>query len=159
MTNTSQTTTRSSDCELDITRTFDAPARAVFDAWIDPLQAKRWMGPRGFTATHVGGNLEPGGRWRLCLEPSDGGMPLWQGGTYREVAPPTRLAFTFAWDGEHGLPGNPTLVTVTFTEQGERTRMTFQQRTFASALECDRHREGWNSTFDRLAEYLRQSRR
>jgi uncharacterized protein YndB with AHSA1/START domain len=154
MTTTSQTT--SSDRDLTITRTFDAPPRVVFEAWTTPTKGKHWMGPRGFTAAHVGGDLQPGGIWRVCLRPDDGGKDLWQGGTYREVHPPDRLAFTFAWEGEHGLPGHPTIVTLTFSEQGDnKTRMTFRQATFESAAERDSHRDGWNSAFDRLAEYLR----
>ena len=62
--------------ELVITRTFDAPREAVFKAWTDPVQAKRWMGPRGFTATHLEGDLRSGGAWRICLRRDDDGEEL-----------------------------------------------------------------------------------
>jgi uncharacterized protein YndB with AHSA1/START domain len=155
MTTTAHSKPTNPDRELTITRTFDVPPRAVFHAWTDPTQAKHWMGPRGFTAAHVGGDLRQGGKWRLCLRPDDGGKEVWQGGTYREITPPNRLAFTFAWDDEHGLPSHPTIVTVTLTGMGDRaTRMSFHQATFRSTAERDGHRDGWNSTFDRLAEFL-----
>jgi uncharacterized protein YndB with AHSA1/START domain len=154
MTTTAQTT--SSDRELTITRTFDAPPEIVFKAWTEPPKAKHWMGPRGFTAAHVGSDLQPAGIWRLCLRPDAGGKELWQGGTYREIRRPNRLSFTFAWEGEHGLPGHPTIVTLDFNDHGDnKTRMTFHQGTFESVAERDSHRDGWNSAFDRLAEYLR----
>ena len=142
--------------ELVITRVFDAPRQRVFEAWTDPAQAKRWMGPRGFTATHLEGDLRSGGAWRICLRRDDDGEELWQGGVYREIVEPERLVFTFAWDQEDGRRGHETLVTITFAEQRGRTTMTFRQAVFESVGERDGHQGGWNSTFDRLAERLAQ---
>ena len=45
------TTTAKKDNELYITRIYDAPVKAVWDAWTDPKQAAKWWGPRGFTIT------------------------------------------------------------------------------------------------------------
>lgn len=142
---------------LLITRVFDAPRDLVFRAWTDPAHAKRWMGPRGFTATHLEQDLRPGGAWRACLRPDDGGRDLWQGGVFREVMPPERLVFTFAWDREDGSRGHETLVTITFTEDQGRTRMTFRQAVFEAVEQRDSHRGGWNSSFDRLEEHLAQA--
>ena len=147
----------SSQGELVITRIFDAPRELVFKTWIDPKQAAHWMGPRGFTAHHVEGELRPGGAWRLCLRPDDGGRDLWQGGVYREVVEPARLVFTFAWDGEgeDGGPGPETLITITFAEhEGGKTELTFRQAVFKSIEQLEGHRGGWNSTFDRLGDCL-----
>jgi uncharacterized protein YndB with AHSA1/START domain len=145
--------------ELVITRIFDAPRELVFKTWTDPKQAAHWMGPRGFTAQHVEGELRPGGPWRLCLRPDDGGKDLWQGGVYREVVEPERLVFTFAWDGEgeDGGPGPETLVTLAFAEhEGGKTELTFRQAVFKSTEQLEGHRGGWNSTFDRLGEHLHE---
>ncbi len=142
------------DRTLVITRDFDAPPGLVFKAWTDPAHAARWGGPRGFTATHVKGDLRPGGRWRTCLRRDEDGKELWQGGVYREVVPPERLAFTFAWDQDDGRPGHETLVTVTFAEERGKTRMTFRQAVFQGVEQRDGHRGGWTSAFDRLAEHL-----
>ncbi|HEX6013511.1 MAG TPA: SRPBCC domain-containing protein [Geminicoccaceae bacterium] len=140
---------------LEITRVFDAPPSLVFKAWTDPAHAARWAGPRGFTATHLKGDVRPGGAWRTCLRRDEDGEELWQGGTYREVVEPERLVFTFAWDGEDGRRGHETLVTVTFAEhQGGKTRMTFRQAVFESVGQRDGHQGGWNSAFDRLAEHV-----
>src|SRR5216683_738616 len=111
-------TTEPTDRVLVITRVFDAPREAVFRAWTDPAQARQWMGPRGFTATHNENDGRVGGRWRLCLRRDATGEELWQGGVNREIVVPERLVFTFAWDGENGRPGPETLVTITFAESG-----------------------------------------
>jgi uncharacterized protein YndB with AHSA1/START domain len=139
--------------ELVITRVFDAPRALVFKVWTDPLHLMRWWGPRDHPATQMRADLRPGGAWRGCLTAVAGGQALWHGGVFREIAPPERLVFTFAWeeDGERGLE---TLVTVTFAEEGGRTRMTMRQTPFRSVEERDGHRGGWTSAFDRLEDYL-----
>jgi uncharacterized protein YndB with AHSA1/START domain len=143
--------------ELVITRVIDAPRELVFKAWTDPVHTKHWMGPRGFTATHLEQDLRPGGAWRTCLRPDDGGRDLWQDGIYREVVEPERLVFTFAWDGENGQRGHETLVTITFAEEPGKTMMTLHQAIFESVERRDGHRGGWTSSFDRLVEHLAQA--
>jgi uncharacterized protein YndB with AHSA1/START domain len=139
---------------LVITRVLDAPPSLAFALWADPAHAKHWAGPRGFTATHVEGDLRPGGAWRACLRRDENGEELWQGGVYREVVEPERLVFTFAWDGEDGRRGHETLITVTFAEHGAgKTKMTFRQAVFESVGQRDGHQGGWSSAFDRLAEH------
>ena len=142
------------DRALTITRLFDAPPHVVFKMWTDPAHMKHWMGPRGFTAGHLEGELRPGGAWRCCLHQDDGSRDLWQGGVYREIVENERLVFTFAWDGENGCSGPETLVTVTFEEHQGKTRMVFHQAVFDTVENRDGHRGGWNSTFDRLADYV-----
>src|SRR5579864_8498491 len=102
---------------LVITRNFDAPRELVFKLWTDPGHAMRWMGPRGFTATHVATDPRPGGAWRVCLRRDENGEELWHGGVYREVVEPERLVFTHAWDGEDGRPGHETLIAIAFAER------------------------------------------
>ncbi len=48
---------------IDITRIYDAPVKAVWDAWVDHNQAAKWWGPRGFTITTHKKDLRVGGFW------------------------------------------------------------------------------------------------
>jgi len=146
-------TTDAAERVLVITRVFDAPRELVFELWTNPAHAKHWMGPRGFTATHFEQDPRPGGAWRACLREDDSGRELWQGGVFREIVEPERLVYTFAWDRENGSRGHETLVTVTFAEHDGKTKMTFRQAVFETVGQRDGHQGGWNSTFDRLAEY------
>jgi uncharacterized protein YndB with AHSA1/START domain len=156
---TARTATKTSaDKELIITRIFDAPREVVFKAWTDPRQAKNWWGPRGYPAVHLTMDVRPGGVWRNCLRSTETGQDLWHGGVFREVVPPSLLVFTFVWE-EEGERGLETLVTVTFTEEGGKTRMTFCHAPFQSVEERDGHWGGWNSTFDRLDEHFANPRR
>jgi len=139
--------------ELVITRIFDAPRELVFKLWTDPQHMARWWGPKWCPAVSVEMDVRPGGRWRNCLKSVETGADLWHGGVFREVTPPERLVFTFAWE-EEGERGMENLVTITFAEQGGKTLMTFRQTPFQSHAERDGHRDGWTSVFDRLDEHL-----
>jgi len=144
--------------ELTITRVFDAPRELVFKAWTDPSHVMMWWGPRDYPATHVEMDVRPGGAWRKCLRSIETGRELWNGGVFREVVAPERLVFTFAWE-EEGERGLETLVTVTFADEGGKTRMTFHQAPFQTVEERDGHRGGWTSSFDRLDDLIATLRR
>jgi uncharacterized protein YndB with AHSA1/START domain len=135
--------------ELVITRVFDAPRELVFKAWTDPERAMRWWGPVEYPATQMRMDVRPGGTWRHCLTSRADGRELWQHGVFREVVRPERLVFTFRWE-EEGERGMENLITVTFADEGGRTRLTFRQVPFHSANERDGHGYGWHSSFDRL---------
>ena len=139
---------------LVITRVFDAPRELVWKAWTDPAYTQRWMGPRGFTATHLTSDLRSRGAWRACLRRDDNGEELWQGGVYLEIVAPERMVYSFAWDRADGRRGHETRVTLIFTERRGETTMNFRQEMFETVAERDGHQLGWNSTFDRLAELL-----
>jgi uncharacterized protein YndB with AHSA1/START domain len=150
--------------ELSITRVFDAPRELVWRAWTDPEMAQEWSGPAQFPARYIKLGQKPGDRWRICLRGcppgSDKSVELWQGGVLREIVPPERLAYTFAWDrrAEVGLEDDvdphETLITVRFEEHDGKTTMHFHQAFFTTAAERDGHNGGWSSSFERLAELL-----
>ena len=139
--------------ELVIMRVFNAPRDLVWKAWTDPEHAVQWWGPKDYPATHLEMDVRAGGVWKGQLRSVEDGRLLSHRGVFRDVAPPERLVFTFAWneDGERGLE---TLVTITFADQNGKTLMTFRQIPFQSAEERDGHRGGWTSAFDRFDEQL-----
>ena len=141
------------DRELVITRTFEAPRHRVFQAWTEPSQVARWWGPQGFTTTYCDMDIRPGGAFRVCMR-SPEGAHYWKQGVYREVVEPERLVFTFAWEDAEGEPGHQTLVTVTFTEQGGKTKLTLHQAVFETVEARNEHQRGWASCLERFAEYL-----
>lgn len=138
--------------ELVITRTFEAPRALVFRAWTKPEHMVRWLGPKNFSAPSCTMDFRPGGAYRACICAPDG-KEYWMRGIYREIVEPERLMFTFSWE-EDGERGRETLITVTFGEQGDKTRMTFRQAFFESIEQRDSHHEGWSECLERLAQYL-----
>jgi uncharacterized protein YndB with AHSA1/START domain len=147
------------DRVLIIERVFDAPRDMVWDAFTDPKHLLSWMGPRDHPATVYQADARPGGKWRGCLRSPDGKEELWQSGVFHEVTKPERLVYTFQWDkrsaDDHTFA---TLITIHFTDEGEQTRMRFQQTYFNTKANRDGHNFGWNSGFDRLAEFLAKKR-
>jgi uncharacterized protein YndB with AHSA1/START domain len=142
------------DLVLVITRTFDAARELVWKLWSDPQHFQHWMGPRDHPVVYTEGEFRRGGKWRGCLRSIATGEELWQSGEYLEIKEPERLVFTFAWDRADGSRSPETEITVLFAEQQGKTVMTFCQAMFETEEARDGHSLGWNSTFDRLAEYL-----
>jgi uncharacterized protein YndB with AHSA1/START domain len=142
--------------ELVITRTFDAPRNLVFKAWTAPEHMVRWLGPHNFTAPSCKMDFRPGGAYRACICAPDG-KEYWMRGIYREIVEPERLIFTFSWE-EDGERGRETMITITFGEQGDKTRMTFRQAFFETVENRDSHHGGWTECFERLAQFLANER-
>jgi uncharacterized protein YndB with AHSA1/START domain len=143
----------SADRELVVTRLIDAPRRLVFRAWTEPGQVARWWGPQGFVTTHCDMDIRPGGAFRCCMR-SPEGTDYWKRGVYREIVEAERIVFTFAWEDADGTPGQELLTTVTFADEGARTRLTLHQAEFETVERCEDHRTGWTSCLERFAEYM-----
>ncbi len=140
--------------EIQITRIYDAPVKAVWDAWTDPKKVAKWWGPRGFSITTHSKDLKPGGHWAYTMHGPDG-VNYENKTIYHEVEKHSRLVY------DHG--GNddrPPLfrVTVTFEENKNKTTMvmTMALATPEAAEETKKFikQASGNSTWDRLAEYL-----
>ena len=104
-----------------MTRTFDAPARIVFEAWTRPELFRQWWVPRSMGASLRSCQMDVrvGGTYRLEFEPD--GMAFF--GTYLEVTPHSRLV----WTNEEGGEGGP-VTTVTFEDLGDRTLLVMHER-------------------------------
>ncbi len=151
---------RSESNEIAITRIYDAPVAAVWDAWTDPEQVAQWWGPRGFTLTTHAKDLRPGGHWDYTMHGPDG-RDYPNVTRYHQVEPLRKLVYDHG-----GSADTPPLfrVTVLFfeLEGGTRTRMemTMSLPTAAAAREARIFIKaaGGNATWDRLAEYLEKAR-
>jgi uncharacterized protein YndB with AHSA1/START domain len=111
---------RKSERELVVTRTFDAPARLVFEAWTKPELLLRWWAPKSFGVVFLSceADVRTGGRYRFVFGHGDS-KPMEFFGRYLEVTPPSRLVWTNDEAGDDGP-----ITTVTFEEQGEKTLLT-----------------------------------
>jgi uncharacterized protein YndB with AHSA1/START domain len=117
------TVERKSERELVVTRTFNAPARIVFEAWTRPELFKQWWVPKsiGMFLRSCEMDVRVGGRYRLVFG-HDASSPAEFFGTYLEVTPPSRLV----WTNEEGGDGGQ-VTTVTFEEKGGKTLLVMHE--------------------------------
>jgi uncharacterized protein YndB with AHSA1/START domain len=117
------TVERKSDRELVVTRTFNAPARIVFEAWTKPELFKQWWVPKsmGMFLRSCEMDVRVGGRYRLVFG-HDASNPDEFFGRYIEVIPHSRLV----WTNDEGGDGGP-VTTVTFEEKGDKTLLVLHE--------------------------------
>lgn len=139
--------TKMSELELTVTRRIAAPREKVFDAWLAPATLARFMR----VPTDDGGparvETDPvkGGRFSIVMMTVDREVP--HSGTYLEMDPHSRLAFT--WESPHSL--SDSVVTIDFTEpEPGVTDIALRQVKFRSEQARDGHREGWNAILNEL---------
>ena len=136
---------------LSLTRTFAALREKVFEAWTHHEHLRNWWGmSAGHTAPIVEVDLRVGGRYRLGMQPPDDDELHVVGGVFREVSPPEKLVYTWAFEHE-GMELQEqveTLVTVSFRDLGGSTELTITHEYFPSAEICEQHRRGWTMMLD-----------
>jgi uncharacterized protein YndB with AHSA1/START domain len=114
---------RKSERELVVTRTFDGPARIVFEAWTKPELFMRWWAPKsmGMVLRSCEMDVRAGGRYSLVFG-HDASDPDEFFGRYIEVTPHSRLV----WTNDEGGDGGP-VTTLTFEEKGGKTLLVMQE--------------------------------
>lgn len=119
--NTFKTSTPS-DCEITLTRLFDAPRELVFDAMTKPEHVKRWWGilDDRYSVPVCEIDLRVGGAWRFVGRGPHGEGPAFYG-EYREISRPDRVVFTEIYTP---FPDVVSVVTSVLTEEDGKTRLT-----------------------------------
>jgi len=146
------TVERASDREVIVTRTVNGPARLVFEAFTNAELFKRWWVPKSMGMTLLSCELDArvGGKYRLVFDFDP--EPAAFFGTYVEVKPYSRLA----WTNEEGGEGGP-VTAVTFEEKGGKTLVVLRE-THPSKESLDAAgtgaAEAMIETFDQLDELL-----
>ena len=115
---------RISENEVVITRTFDAPAQMVFEAWTRPELMRRWWVPKSMGMTLLGCEMDvrTGGTYRFIFPAEPEPMAFF--GRYLEVTPHSRLV----WTNDEGGQDAGQVSTLTLEERGETTRIVLHER-------------------------------
>ena len=149
------TVERRSDRELVVTRTFNGPARIVFEAWTRPELFKQWWVPKscGLTMLSCEQDVRAGGRYRVVFSHPAAPEPMEFFGRYLEVIPHSRLVWTNEEGGDKGQ-----ITTVTFEETGGKTRLVMHdlypsKEALDEAIESG-STSGTEETFEQLDEVL-----
>lgn len=149
------TSERTSERELVVTRTFDAPARIVFEAWTRPELLLRWWAPKSFGVSFLSceADVRVGGTYRFVFAHPASKQPMAFFGRYLEVSPHSRLVWTNEEGGEGGA-----VTTVTFEERGGKTllvmRDLYPSKEALDAAIASGSTSGMCETFEQLDELL-----
>src|ERR1044071_5261410 len=148
------TVERKSARELVVTRTFNAPARIVFEAWTKPELLKRWWVPKSYGVSFVSceADVRTGGTYRFVFRHPASEQPMAFFGRYLEVTPHSRLVWTNDEGGEGG-----SVTTVTFEEKDGKTLLVMREL-YPSKEALDAAGTGgadaMSETFEQLDELL-----
>jgi uncharacterized protein YndB with AHSA1/START domain len=140
---------RKSECELVVTRTINAPARIVFEAWTKAELFRRWWVPKSYGLNLLSCEMDVrvGGQYRLVFRHEGSTMEFF--GTYVEVTPHSRLV----WTNDEGDAGQ-TVTTVTFEENAGKTLLVVHDL-YPSKDSVDSGSTGaMPETLDQLEEFL-----
>jgi uncharacterized protein YndB with AHSA1/START domain len=143
-----------SEREIVVTRSFDAPARIVFQAWTTPALFRRWWVPKSMPLALLSyeADIRVGGGYRLVFD-VDGTKTLAFFGKYIEVTPHSRLVWTNDESGEDGA-----VTTVTLEERGDKTLLVlhelYRSKEVRDAALASGAYDGMGETFEQLDEVL-----
>jgi uncharacterized protein YndB with AHSA1/START domain len=149
------TAERKSERELLVTRTFNAPARIVFEAWTQPELLKRWWAPKTFGVSLLSceADVRVGGKYRFVFGHPAAPEPMEFFGRYLEVTPHSRLV----WTNEEAADGGQ-VTTVTFEEKGGKTLLVmhdlYPSKEALDAAIASGSTGGTWETFEQLDELL-----
>ena len=148
------TVERKSERELVVTRTFNGPARLVFEAWTRPELLKQWWVPKSFPISLLSceADVRVGGRYRLVFG-HGASEPMEFFGRYIEVTPHSRLVWTNDEGGDDGA-----VTTVTFEEKDGKTLLVLHElypsKEALDAARASGVEAGTLETFDQLDELV-----
>jgi uncharacterized protein YndB with AHSA1/START domain len=141
---------------LEIQRDLPADRSTVFAAFTDPRELAEWWGPKGFTTPSLEFEPRVGESYRIEMQPPEGER-FHLAGQFREVDPPSRLAYTFVWE-EPDPDDVETLVELSFRDRGDTTEVSLVQGEFKTEDRFALHRDGWTDGFDKLEAFLAAKR-
>jgi uncharacterized protein YndB with AHSA1/START domain len=149
------TVARKSEREFVVTRSFNAPARIVFEAWAQPELFRRWWVPKSFGLTMLSCEMDVrvGGTYRLVFSHPAAPSPMEFVGRYLDVTPHARLIWTNEEGGDSGQ-----VTTITFEETGDQTLLVMRdlypsKEALDGAIDSG-STAGTSETFEQLDELL-----
>jgi uncharacterized protein YndB with AHSA1/START domain len=108
------TITLPSEREIEVTRTFNAPAELVFDCWTIPALIRRWLGYSDWEFLTCEFDARVGGKWRFVTRSPDG-FTMTSSGEVLEIVRPSLIKNTEIYEPD--WTGGQTIVTNRITEE------------------------------------------
>lgn len=130
--------------ELTVSRTIDATAEEVFDAWIDPAKFRAWLGAQRLITDPVVDGL-------FYVDLGHEGRVYHHYGRFLRIERPRLIEKTWVSEGTRGLES---VVSLGFEARGDRTELTIRHTGLPDDEGGRNHQEGWSSALEQLATHL-----
>lgn len=138
-----------SDLTLNVSRTIKAPAKAVYNAWLNPeMLAKFMIAGEGMCIPRAEADAREGGRFTVIMAAGDKEIP--HGGEYKKLNPYSQIVFT--WESPFSVEGST--VTLNLEEVADGTNLELIHVKFRDEETRDNHGHGWGSILSHLAKSL-----
>jgi len=137
---------------LVVRHTINAPQQRVYAAWTTPDIMKTFIAPEGVGMGAVTTDLRVGGAYSIEMLQPDGSWFV--RGTYTELHPYDRIAFTWAWDEDDVADVLETHVALDLIAHGEQTELVLTHTNLRDEASRDSHAQGWSSIIDNLEKTL-----
>lgn len=151
---------------VEISRTFRAPIKRVWEAWSNPEIIKQWWGPESFTSPKAEMDLKQGGKFLFGME-SPAGEVNWSAGSVTTLVPNKKIVLAESFSNEQGEYISPKeagmpnwsgeyhgTITVDFNSVGEdQTKMSIRHTGIPADLH-DECVEGWSSSLNKLQKLV-----
>lgn len=134
---------------LTIKKTFNAPVKAVWEAWVQPEHIVQWWAPPGMPITVKEHNFKVGGKWKFTM-PMPNGQEFISEGTYLEIVEHKKIV-----TGADFKPMTENVeLHVNFEADGDKTHFEFsvvhETEDYAKAQEKMGFYNGWGSALNRM---------
>lgn len=146
--------------QVILTRYFPTQIERLWDAFTKKEDLLKWHSPQGMTNPHVEVDLRVGGKYAIAMEYDETGEVVTVRGIYKVIEKPTKLVYSWKWDGSE----EETEVSFLFSKVSEEeTMLTLIHSGFSLyPTESDKknnwthesHTQGWSTAFDKLGNIL-----
>jgi len=142
---------KTSDREILMSRTFNAPVALIWEVWTKPEHIANWWGPNGFTNTINTMDIRPGGEWDLVMHGPDG-KDYKNKSIFKEIVKHKKIVY------DH-VSYPPFRATINFEDQGDKTFLTWHMlfetaELFTQVVKTFKADEGLKQNLDKLGKYL-----
>jgi len=137
---------------VQMKRTFQVSRATAFSAWTDARELALWFAPSTEYSTVVPElDLRVGGKYILEMHHKDGNVHKLTG-TYREIAPPEKVVFTWSWESDP--TAHESIVTVEFRDLGPATEICLTHELLPDAESRGKHEHGWTGCLEQFAKFV-----
>ena len=147
--------------QVVITRTFPAGVDRLWDAFTRKEEMIKWHAPVGMSNPDVEVDLRVGGKYAVTMKYDETGEEVIVRGVYKIIEKPTKLVYTWKWDGSDM---EVTEVTVMFRETAkDETLVTLIHSGFTlhptendikNNWTHETHKAGWTTAFEKLVAFM-----